>query len=77
MDPLQDNELYCIAKCDIHEGADGIAHVASHTFSSMSEHPGKRDDSNGIHREYDVAIRTREMDGDTNRYKDQQDIEPS
>ena len=73
---LQDNQLYCVAKCDIQQGAKGVSEFTGHALRCIAEKTGEWDDGQGVHGEFDDRRGAGDLlYNDADGYKDQHYVE--
>ena len=75
---IQNNEFYSVAKGDVEQGANGVAHVMGDGLGGKAQETSQRDDRDGVDRKDDGGGQAMDgADDDAGRDKDQKDVEPA
>lgn len=72
---VQNNELDCIAKSDIHQCTNCVSHSLGHAFGRMAEKSCQGYDGNRIHPKDDSRAEVSSFGSNTDGYEDQQDVD--
>ncbi len=74
---LQDDQLYCIAKGNVEQRTDRVAHLVGDGLGGVAEEAGEGDDGNGIEGEDDRRRHAGDvLDHDAQGHKHQEGVEP-
>ena len=73
----QDDQLHGVAKGDVQQGADRVAHLVGDALGGEAEQAGERDDGERVHGEDDCGRHAgQHLDDYADGHEDEEDVEP-